>query len=84
MMIHPHRGARRVSTPSVTSVHPTCRTLDEFTAWMDRTPDSAVKMCHTQGKTAVYRTDDGKWLVEQAPHGPITLQPFGSDPALDG
>ena len=60
-----------------------CRTLDELIEWMDRTPGSGVKMCHEQGKTAVYRTADGKWLVEHPPHGPITLRPFEADRAHD-
>ena len=63
---------------------PNCRTLAESIAWMDRTPDSGVKMCHAQGKTAIYRTADGKWLVEHPPHGPITLRPFEPDPVPDG
>ena len=57
--------------------------LDEFIAEMERTPNSGVKMCHEQGKTAVYRTDDGKWLVEHPPHGPITLRPFKPDSGPD-
>ena len=57
--------------------------LDEFIAQMERTPNSGVKMCHEQGKTAVYRTDDGKWLVEHPPHGPITLRPSEPDSAPD-
>lgn len=61
-----------------------CRTLDEFIEWMDRTPGSGVKMCHEQGKTAIYRTDDGKWLVKHPPHGPITLRPCEPDHVRDG
>ena len=33
-------------------------------------------MCHEQGKTAVYLSDDGKYLVEHPPHGPIKRTPF--------
>ena len=39
---------------------------------MDRTPRSAVQMCHEQGKTAVYLSKDKKHIVEEPPHGPIT------------
>ena len=43
---------------------------------MSRTPGSGVAMCHAQGKTAVYLSDDGKYIVEHAPDGTITRRPF--------
>lgn len=53
----------------------TVNSLDEAIAEMDRTPNSGVKMCHAQGKTAVYVSQDGRFLVEHPPHGPIKLIP---------
>ena len=43
---------------------------------MSRTPGSGVAMCHAQGKTAVYLSDDGKYLVEHEPDGTIIRKPF--------
>lgn len=34
-------------------------------------PGSGIAMCHRQGKTAVYLSDDGRYIVEHPPHGPI-------------
>ena len=53
----------------------TVNSLDEMIAEMDRTPNSGVKMCHKQGKTAVYVSSDGRYIVEHPPHGPIKLIP---------
>ena len=36
---------------------------------MQRTPRSGVAMCHRQGKTAVYLSDDRKYIIEEPPHG---------------
>ena len=38
---------------------------------MERTPRSGVAMCHRQGKTAVYLSDDRKYIIEEPPHGPL-------------
>ena len=43
---------------------------------MSRTPGSGVAMCHAQGKTAVYLSDDGEDIVEHAPDGTIARKPF--------
>lgn len=43
------------------------RQVDE----MERTPGSGIAMCHQQGKTAVYVSEDRKYLVEHPPHGVI-------------
>ena len=43
---------------------------------MSRTPGSGVAICHAQGKTAVYLSDDGKYIVEHAPDGTITRKRF--------
>ena len=39
---------------------------------MQRTPRSGVKMCHEQGKTAVYLSEDKQYIVHEPPNGPIT------------
>ena len=33
-------------------------------------------MCHEQGKTAVYLSEDKTCIVEHPPHGPITRTPL--------
>ena len=45
---------------------------------MSRTPGSGIAMCHSQGKTAVYVSEDGTQLVEHAPDGTITTKPYGT------
>lgn len=50
--------------------------ISELLEEMARTPASGVRMCHEQGKTAVYLSDDGKDIVEHPPHGPIKRTPF--------
>ena len=49
--------------------------LDELIEQMDRSPDSGIAMCHAQGKTAVYVSEDRQHIVEHPPHGPITRRP---------
>ena len=39
---------------------------------MEQTPASGITMCHEQGKTAVYVSDDRKYIIEHPPHGPVT------------
>lgn len=44
-------------------------------------PQSGITMCHRQGKTAVYLSQDRRYIVEHPPHGPVkqTLRkPAGS------
>lgn len=44
-------------------------------------PESGITMCHRQGKTAVYLSDDGRSIIEHEPDGTITRTPFSpSDP----
>ena len=43
---------------------------------MSRTPGSGVAMCHAQGKTAVYLSDDGQYIVEHSPDGTIVRKPL--------
>lgn len=50
----------------------TAQEVSELLKEMERTPESGVKMCHEQGKTAVYLSKDGKYIVEHPPHGAIT------------
>ena len=33
-------------------------------------------MCHAQGKTAVYLSDDGQYIVEHSPAGTIVRKPL--------
>ena len=49
--------------------------LDELIEQMDRTPDGNIAMCHAQGKTAVYVSEDRQYIIEHPPHGPITRRP---------
>lgn len=39
---------------------------------LSRTRGSSVEMCHAQGKTAVYLSDDGLDLISHPPNGTIT------------
>ena len=48
------------------------QSLDGLIEQMDRTADSGVAMCHAQGKTAVYVSEDRRHIVEHPPHGPVT------------
>ena len=54
----------------------TAQGVSELLEEMERTPESGVKMCHEQGKTAVYLSEDGKYIVEHSPHGAITRTPL--------
>lgn len=38
---------------------------------LSRTRGSSVEMCHAQGKTAVYLSDDGLDLISHPPNGTI-------------
>ena len=57
--------------------------LDELIEEMERTPNSGIAMCHAQGKTAVYVSEDGQHIVEHPPHGPITRRPREGRPIKD-
>lgn len=39
-------------------------------------PESGITMCHRQGKTAVYLSDDGRSIIEHEPDGTITRTPL--------
>ena len=52
------------------------RALHKSIIEMMQTKGSGVAMCHEQGKTAVYLSEDERWIVEHPPHGPITRTPF--------
>lgn len=60
------------TTPAAPSVPDTGDPIFDQLKRMENTPGSGVAMCHQQGKTAVYLSDDGKYIVEHPPHGPIT------------
>jgi len=52
------------------------RRMEQSIAEMGRTPGSGIAMCHEQGKTAVYLSEDKTCIVEHPPHGPITRTPL--------
>lgn len=52
------------------------RRMEQSIAEMARTPGSGIAMCHEQGKTAVYLSEDKTCIVEHPPHGPITRTPL--------
>ena len=54
---------------------PSLRMLESITE-MSETPGSGIAMCHRQGKTAVYLSDDETSIIEHPPHGPITRTPL--------
>ena len=37
---------------------------------------SGVRMCHEQGKTAVYLSSDGRYIIEHEPNGAIRRLPL--------
>ena len=45
-----------------------------------REPGSGVKMCHRQGKTAVYLSDDGRSIIHHSPDGTIKEEAFNPSP----
>ena len=47
---------------------------------MEDEAGSSIAMCHEQGKTAVYLSDDGKYIVEREPGGAIRRLPLGALP----
>ena len=51
------------------------RMLESITE-MSETPGSGIAMCHRQGKSAVYLSDDEPSIIEHPPHGPITRTPL--------
>ena len=51
-------------------------TLEDAIRAMDGEPGSGVRMCHEQGKTAVYLSDDGRYIVEHEPSGFIRRVPL--------
>ena len=46
---------------------------------MEQTPDSGIAMCHRQGKTAVYLSDDKTHIVKHPPHGTIKKIPLKAE-----
>ena len=43
---------------------------------MSEQPGSGVRMCHDQGKTAVYISRDHQFMVFHPPNGPIRYVPW--------
>ena len=57
--------------------------LDQEIRAMCAEPGSGVRMCHEQGKTAVYLSRDGRYIVEHEPNGTIRHLPLEIDSAAD-
>lgn len=55
-------------------------TLEDAMRAMDAEPGSGIEMCHGQRKTAVYLSDDGKYIVEHEPNGFIRRLPLDALP----
>ena len=53
--------------------------LDQDIRAMSEQRGSGVRMCHEQGKTAVYLSHDGRSIVEHEPHGIIRHLPLNTD-----
>ena len=51
--------------------HEAAEALDHDIKTMSEEPGSGVRMCHEQGKTAVYLSRDGRFVIEHEPHGPV-------------
>lgn len=50
--------------------------LDQDIQAMSEEQGSGVRMCHEQGKTAVYLSGDGRFVVEHEPSGAIRHLPL--------
>ena len=57
--------------------------LDQAIRAMCAEPGSGVRMCHAQGKTAVYLSRDGRYIVEHEPNGTIRHLPLETASAVD-
>ena len=57
--------------------------LDEDIRGMSEEPGSGVRMCHEQGKTAVYLSNDGRSIVEHEPNGLIRHLPLDTNSPSD-
>ena len=53
--------------------------LDQDIRAMSEQSGSGVRMCHEQGKTAVYLSEDGRSIVEHEPHGVVRHLPLDTD-----
>ena len=58
------------------------RRMEQSIAEMARTPGSGIAMCHEQGKTAVYLSEDKTCIIEHPPHGPITRTPLDAGDSI--
>lgn len=72
--LDPARSERRrrskITTASPAPSEPTMMdAIFERVDEMERTPRGGIAMCHQQGKTAVYVSEDRKYIVEHPPHG---------------
>ena len=55
-------------------VDETTKAIDESLKEMERTPESNIAMCHAQGKSAVYLSRDGRFIVTHSPEGAISAK----------
>ena len=51
---------------------------------MEGEAGSGIAMCHRQGKTAVYLSEDGRYIVEREPGGAMRRLPLGTLPGDGG
>ena len=63
---------RHTPTRPVPGDDPLSRRIRE----VSQSPGSSVRMCHEQGKTAIYLSDDGEHIVEHEPNGTIRKKRF--------
>ena len=77
----PRRAGMKTSRVMTASAprHEGTRPLDEKIRAMSEEPGSGVRMCHEQGKTAVYLSKDGRSIVEHEPNGVIRYLPLDTD-----
>ena len=77
----PRRGAMAAFREMTNPTHHSEGTepLDQDIRAMSEQAGSAVRMCHEQGKTAVYLSHDGRSIVEYDPHGIIRRVPLDTD-----
>ena len=63
----------------MTTTDPT-ETLEDAIRAMDAEPGSGIQMCHGQRKTAVYVSDEGKYIVEHEASGTFRRLPLDALP----
>ena len=81
----PRRAGMTTSREMTSSTHrrEEREPLDGDIRAMSEQRGSGVRMCHEQGKTAVYLSNDGRSIVEHEPHGVIRHLPLDTDSRSD-